>query len=156
MARENKKHKPHIMAKDRIGEKHSMLTVIGVSYIEKRHTYFQVKCDCGELKILNGHHVFSGKTNSCGCLLKENHAAFRIRKTTHGKSYTATYQRYIHAKVFNKKHGFDFKDEWDDYTNFLKDMGEKPPGTYLRRIDKSKGFIRGNVEWKDFKTERYD
>jgi len=33
------------------------------------------------------------------------------------------------------------------YANFLADMGEKPEGLTLDRIDNSKGYCKGNCRW---------
>lgn len=36
------------------------------------------QCDCGEMKLVNGHDVRVGKSRSCGCLRKELAAAARL------------------------------------------------------------------------------
>lgn len=36
---------------------------------------------------------------------------------------------------------------WDDFKNFLSDMGEKPEGMTLDRIDGSKDYEPGNCRW---------
>ena len=36
---------------------------------------------------------------------------------------------------------------WEVFENFLKDMGEKPPGCRLARIDKAFGFYKENCRW---------
>jgi len=43
--------------------------------------------------------------------------------------------------------GITFQDEWEDFSNFLLDMGEKPIGTSLDRIDGNKGYFKGNCRW---------
>lgn len=36
---------------------------------------------------------------------------------------------------------------WGDFTVFLADMGERPPGTSLDRIDTNAGYSKGNCRW---------
>jgi hypothetical protein len=40
------------------------------------------------------------------------------------------------------------------FANFLADMGERPPGKTLDRIDVNGGYEPGNVRWADAKTQR--
>lgn len=39
---------------------------------------------------------------------------------------------------------------WMKFENFLTDMGERPPGCSIDRIDGSKGYEPGNCRWLDF------
>lgn len=42
----------------------------------------------------------------------------------------------------------------DGYNNFADDMGERPKGTTLDRIDGSKGYSLDNCRWADSHTQR--
>lgn len=37
--------------------------------------------------------------------------------------------------------------QWDDFETFLADMGERPPGTTLDRVDTNGDYEPGNVRW---------
>mgnify|MGYP003134580480 CR=1 FL=1 len=39
------------------------------------------------------------------------------------------------------------------YLNFLSDMGERPEGTTLDRIDSNKGYEKKNCRWATIKTQ---
>lgn len=61
---------------DEIGNIYGRLTVIKEATIEERGiltggAYWWCKCECGNIKMINGHSLRSGKTTSCGCLNKE-------------------------------------------------------------------------------------
>lgn len=43
--------------------------------------------------------------------------------------------------------GITVCDSWSSYDVFLKDMGERPAGKTLDRIDNSRGYYKGNCKW---------
>jgi hypothetical protein len=38
-------------------------------------------------------------------------------------------------------------DRWRVFENFLTDMGERPAGTSIERVDNDKGYEPGNCKW---------
>lgn len=51
-----------------------------------------------------------------------------------------SYERYGGRGIF-------VCDEWHDFKNFLKDMGEKPEGKSIDRIDNNDGYYKNNCKW---------
>ena len=49
--------------------------------------------------------------------------------------------------------GIEFCTEWDDFGKFLEDMGERPEGMTLNRIDNDGNYCAENCEWADLKTQ---
>lgn len=148
-----------------VGKRFGRLLVIGEA---PRHKYPNgrtgrksiVKCDCGaEKEVFNADLLF-GATQSCGCLKRES-----IPRFTHGLSKTATHRSWVHMKgrCLNRKdsgykdyggRGITICARWrHSFQNFLRDMGEKPPGMMLERINNNKGYERGNCKWATRKEQ---
>lgn len=53
------------------------------------------------------------------------------------------YERYGGA-------GITICEKWLSFSGFLEDMGERPEGTTLDRIDRTKGYQRDNCRWSDW------
>jgi hypothetical protein len=49
--------------------------------------------------------------------------------------------------------GITVCDRWKDFKNFLEDMGERPPGLTLERLDNSEGYCRENCKWATQKEQ---
>jgi ribosomal protein S16 len=50
--------------------------------------------------------------------------------------------------------GITICEEWrDDYAAFLRDMGERPPGTTLDRIDTNGNYEPGNCRWATMEVQ---
>lgn len=49
--------------------------------------------------------------------------------------------------------GITYDPEWEFYRNFLRDMGIRPDGMSLDRIDNTKGYCKENCRWADSVTQ---
>jgi hypothetical protein len=49
-----------------------------------------------------------------------------------------------HSPVYGK---IGICKEWDSFDKFYEDMGDRPSGHTLDRIDNAKGYSRGNCRW---------
>ncbi len=44
-------------------------------------------------------------------------------------------------------------DRWETFEAFLEDMGERPEGTSLGRLDHTKGYYKENCEWQTIQEQ---
>jgi len=98
-------------ATDITGNRYGRLVVIGYANNDKYGTaIWQVVCDCGEKKLVSGHSLRRGATNSCGCLWRER------RKKSWDKSRLPRGEAAFNAKFDQYKRGAAFTDRLFELT----------------------------------------
>ena len=154
--------------KNEIGNVYGRLTVVRRKGSIGCKAAYECLCECGELLTVTGDSLRQGKQKSCGCYRSD---FARSNSTKHGHSNAGglrreskTYKSWqeMHARCKNEKH-ISYKNyggrgvlicrRWEDFANFLADMGERPEHTSLDRIDNSLDYSHENCKWSDRKTQ---
>lgn len=151
----------HSDIKDISGQRFGKLVALELSHTTKNGAYWKCKCDCGKTKTILGASL-RFRTNSCGC----------ERFHTHGKSSHYIYKtwkgmkgRCIFAKPGTETHrnykgrGISIHKDWiNDFQCFydyvIENLGERPEGFSLDRIDNDGNYEPGNIRWADRATQQ--
>lgn len=131
------------------------------------HAHWRCRCDCGSERVVRANHLTSGETVSCGCYGKE-----QVRKATrkHGhasrlhvntsptyRSWRSMWTRCTNSKQKSYKYwgarGITICDRWQSFETFLADMGERPVGATLDRIDPNGNYEPSNCRWATFSVQ---
>ena len=126
-------------------------------------TRARCQCECGTVSVVFRCHFVSGASKSCGCWNKEYASAratarnFKHGHTVRGKhsrewnSWMAMHERCRDPNSINYKNyggrGISVCARWADFNNFLSDMGPRPPGHSLDRINNEGSYEPSNCKW---------
>ena len=117
------------VARDLKGQRFGHLLVLNKEESRSGMARWQCQCDCGATPITYARNLLSGKSTSCGCYGKPR------------KNVKSEYNIWLNQRK-------NMPDYWQDFDDFLMDVGAKIPNSILARKNKLLPHSKENTYWQ--------
>lgn len=155
---------------DITGRNYGRLKVLSFYKSINGHSRWLCQCSCENKKVVEVSSLNNGTTKSCGCLRNELRSLSVIthghtRKNEKGGHRTSEYATWeaMKARCCNPNdkgwkdyggRGIVICERWMRFENFFADMGKRPKGKSINRVNNSLGYYKENCKWSSPKEQQ--